>query len=85
MKQTIKLLIILLFLNCPFAFAGTGSARDGYSIIFVLAGILVLIFGTPYLIRNSKRVWHMIKHTIERHFNPIKTKGGKIKNLKIVY
>ena len=85
MKLSNKFLAILLLINCQFAFAGTGSAKDGYSIIFVLAGILVLIFGTPYLIRNSKRVWHMIKHTIERHFNPIKTKGGKIKNLKIVY
>ncbi len=85
MNRSKIFLIILLFLNCPFAFAGTGSAQDGYSIIFVLAGILALIFGIPRLIEASKRMWQCIIQKIERRFNPIKKEGCQNQNLKIVY
>jgi len=66
MKLSHTLLTILFLLNCSFAFAGTGSAQDGYSIIFVLVGILILIFGTPRLIKNLKKIGLIIKQKFER-------------------
>lgn len=71
MKQSNKLLTILLFIYCPLAFAGTGSAKDGSSIVLILVGILAIIFGTPHVIRFSKAVWRFIKRKIKSYFSSI--------------
>lgn len=68
MNLSKKLLIILLFLSSP-AFAGTGSAEDGQLITFILAGILAIIWGVPYLFRYSKKAWQYILLKIKKYFS----------------
>ena len=72
MFKSKKIVSILLFFISPLAFAGTGSAEDGYTLIIVLAGILGVILGTPHLIRLIKLAVQFIKNKVESYFKSIK-------------
>lgn len=76
MKLSLKLLTLLLFFSCP-VFAGTGAAEDGQFIMFVLAGLLAVIWGVPYLVRYSKKTWQYIKLKIQKYFSTAETEKTK--------
>jgi len=68
MSLSKKIVSILLFFISPLAFAGTGSAEGGYTLIIVLTGILGVILGTPLLIRLIKLAAQFIKNKVESYF-----------------
>ena len=73
MSLSKKIVTILLFFISPLAFAGTGSAEGGYALIIVLAGILGVILGTPFLIRFIKSTAQFIKNKVKSYFKSIES------------
>ncbi len=73
MSSSKEIISILLFFISPLAFAGTGSAEGGYTLIIVLARILGVILGTPHLIRFIKLAAQFIKNKVESYFKSIES------------